>query len=259
MLIVDAYNVLHLPEAAARDLDVAALCRSIGASRYAGGRVVVICDGAPGSGPEARERASGAGIDVVFVGAGRSADDEIEARLHRHGGAGVTVVSDDRRLRRAAGRAKARTLASGAFLAQILLDQARRPTRQRPAFTKDLPLDRYSIAHWLSEFGLPASDVLAPRPNAPKSGTRRARPSPAAETQQRAGQASLPEPPPATITPRETSSRTEEAAEGLARLEALREDPIIRDALEAWRGRLSLEDLDMQRWLDGPAGRGPAG
>ena len=33
---------------------------------------------------------------------------------------------------------------------------------------------------------------------------------------------------------------------------SLMDDPVIREALEEWRDRLSVDDLDMSRWLDGP-------
>lgn len=277
MLLVDAYNVLHQPGALALEIDVAGLCALIGASRYAGGRIVVVCDGTGGSGPEAAgapDRGRLWGSEVVFVGPGRSADDEIEARLRRSGGGGVTVVSDDRRLRRAASRARSQSLGSDRFLANLLHDHNRRRPAPRPRFAKDLPLDRYSIAHWMREFDLPLGTILEhpPRGGSVHRGEVGGRAGEAGETAAKAGRAaSTPAKPPAGMDDLQADRSVPGGPEGpggpgtgghgpapdgrARRLEDLKSDAVLREALEAWRGRLSIEDLDMEQWLDGPGGR----
>ncbi|MBZ0172974.1 MAG: hypothetical protein K8E66_11375, partial [Phycisphaerales bacterium] len=78
MLLIDAFNVLHLPQAVhdGHALGVPDLAGLIAAGRYAGARAVLVCDGA---GPvECPDRADPRGIEIVFSGPDRSADDEIE-------------------------------------------------------------------------------------------------------------------------------------------------------------------------------------
>ncbi|MFG0260011.1 MAG: NYN domain-containing protein, partial [Phycisphaerales bacterium JB041] len=140
MLLIDAFNVLHLPEAVAvgRALTAADLVSLIGTSRYAGQSVVLVCDGA-GDGsidvPKGKRwKVRLSGVEVVFSGPDATADDEIEQRLRLGGGGGITVISDDRRLRRAASRVRARSLGSGAFLAHLLEPGGRTKKRPVPEF-----------------------------------------------------------------------------------------------------------------------------
>ena len=295
MLLIDAFNVLHLPEAHlhGRSLDLAVLARLIGASRYAGQRTVLVCDGGgdgsielPKGGGERACRARFAGLEIVFSGPEATADDEIEGLLRRGGGHGVVVVSDDRRLRRAARRVRSGALASGVFLAHLLLDEARQGERGGqsgpggggkgarkpiPRFARDLPLDRYSVAHWMAEFGMSPNSLLercagrpagrgvaapTPKPGQNLSGPEHEASVPARET--------APETPPkAKETSRNLSSSSPSPPlppslpdERVLRLESLADDPVIREALDAWQGHLTLEDLDMARWLDQHRGEG---
>ncbi|MCC7390062.1 MAG: NYN domain-containing protein [Phycisphaerales bacterium] len=249
MLLIDAFNVLHLPQAVreGRALDLADLAGLVGVSRYAGQRAVLVCDGTGGqAGRESRGRVTLSGIEVVFSGARRTADDEIEARLRKAGGHGVTVVSDDRRLRRAAGRAGAKPLASGLFLLHLLQDHHRPRPKPLPSFARDIPLDRYSVAHWMRQFGLSPNSLLdrragraeAPAPSPPP-------PPPAPKPQPPSPGATRPVAPP---PPRRPASPPNPAERALPN-ESLADDPVIREALEAWKGRLTLDDLDMARWL----------
>lgn len=263
MLLIDAFNVLHLPEAQrdGRHLELADLAALLGQSRYAGVAAVLVCDGSGDGSIEAppgrRARVKLAGVEVVFSGPGSNADDEIEERLRRGGGHGVTVVSDDRAVRRAASRVRARVLGSRAFLVHLL---AGRPgAAPLPQFARDIPLDRYSVAHWMRVFGVEPSDLLESRGSA-ASAVRRAEPAapvqaPESRRKDKAGSAGpeggrergRPRPCPADLK----AARPElPETPNLARpLEDLESDPVIREALEEWRGRLRLEDLDMERWL----------
>ena len=257
MLLIDAFNVLHLPEAVrdGRAMDLAGLAGLLGGSRYAGRRATLVCDGT-GVGPDSggtghRSQLRLGGVEVVFSGAKSTADDEIEARLKRAGGHGVTVVSDDRRLRRAAGRAGAKALGSGTFLAHLLADDAKPKAGTTPRFTRDIPLDPYSVVHWMRAFGISPNGVL----------------------DRRAGKAAGPAAKGGAGKPELRTKKGEEKNEGgvqarslhhkgetpeapppipderVLRMESLADDPVIREALDAWKGRLTLDDLDMARWL----------
>ncbi len=160
MIIIDAYNVLHqtgvLPPRLA-GMEVPGLIRLIGTSRYARERITIVCDGGGGT------TASGASrglVRVLFSGHDAEADDLIEGLIDRfgHGGA-LTVVSSDKRLRRAARRRGAESVESGDFLRQLAADADRAARGQLPAFATAIPLDRYSVDHWLHEFGLPAPET----------------------------------------------------------------------------------------------------
>ena len=289
VLLIDAFNVLHLPEAHhhGRSLDLAALARLIGTSRYAGQRGVLVCDGGgdgsielPKGGRGRVCRARCAGLEVLFSGPESTADDEIEGQLRRGGGHGVVVVSDDRRLRRAAKRVRSGSLPSGVFLAHLLLDEARRGERSgqggpgsggkgagkpTPRFARDLPLDRYSVSHWMEEFGMSPNGLLERRAGKPtgrggtvprsKPGQGLAPPAPGAAAPD---SEAAPKTPAGKETPAEKERSDTLAStpppplpdERVLRLESLTDDPVIREALEVWRGRLPLEDLDMARWLD---------
>ncbi|MEQ9617279.1 MAG: NYN domain-containing protein [Phycisphaerales bacterium] len=153
MLILDTYNALHAIEglgAEAASLDVPALARLIAASRYAGARCLLVCDGNQGpSGP-----IEGApGVDALYAGKGKDADSLIESILATHSAArNALVVSSDRRVQRAAELARGKWIASPAFLAQILKDaETRKP--ERPALT---PQDEAEI---MRAFGIEPEEI----------------------------------------------------------------------------------------------------
>lgn len=273
MLLIDAFNVLHaqwcLPREE-RGLDVPGLVRLIGRSRYAGRRVRVVCDGRPG--PQwARsgllETQCGmtwtrvGRAEVVFSGRGREADDVIEEVLERTRDLTIMVVSSDRRLVRAAGRAGADRVGNGAFLKQLSADA--RTGEPEPAFVADVPLDHYSVLHWMREFGYeppeeggraaPEPETRAgapgeePRRDAPAPGPARGVPAPPASPGfgDRLGielpardPRPEPEPDPASVS-----------KPGPVEHEAL--DPILAEAFDEWCGRLDPADLDMERWIQG--------
>ncbi|MFG0243059.1 MAG: hypothetical protein ACF8R9_09760 [Phycisphaerales bacterium JB054] len=245
VLLIDAFNVLHLPEAVAvgRSLTVADLVSLIGTSRYAGQAAVLVCDGSGDGSIESprgkRGRVRLSGVEVVFSGPESTADDEIEDRLRLGGGGGMTVVSDDRRLRRAASRVRARSLGSGTFLSHLLQPGAKPKTRPVPDFARDIPLDRYSMAHWMQEFGLTPGDLLE------RGGDAAVAP----RVSGRAGRAAPPAKPDAVPKSPAPEKGLGAAKPVLPELD-LEEDPVILAALQEWRGRLRLEDLDMAKWLE---------
>lgn len=232
LVLVDAFNVLHVTGVLPPDLagpDVVGLGRLIAGSRFGRARVILVCDGI---GPDNAADALPASVEIRFAGVRRDADTAIEDLIRSVGGGGgrnVLIVSSDHRLERAARRARARWLPSDVFLRQVAYDHERRAgstgsrrPAARPAFTTALPPDPAERREWLRYFGigpdddlarLPASEVPSPRP-----------------TQQ--------PPPPDAAPPPPTDERA-----------ALAVDPVILEALKEWRGRLSLDDLDMSRWL----------
>jgi hypothetical protein len=131
-------------------------------------------------------------------------------------------VSSDKRLKRAAGRAKARHVRSEDFL-RDLAEDARRTTRlpraHRPkGLGDDTSLSRDEVALWAKQFGLAPDDPLmqipareAPKPTTPEPKVQPAKKEPAK---------------PAELV-----------------------DPLLLEALKAWPGRVRLEDFDMELWL----------
>lgn len=175
MLLIDTSNVLHvtgvLPSHLA-GLDLPGLARLISTSRYSKRRAVLVSDGvgpraavggvsddrsddgAPqpvNTAPSGREVA---GLDVVYSGADREADDVIELLIARDSAPRrLLVVSTDRRLVRAAKRRRARSLTSEDFLRQIAGDSERKPKPELPGFAAQVPLNSYAVGYWMALFG----------------------------------------------------------------------------------------------------------
>jgi hypothetical protein len=262
MLLVDAFNVIRaqwvLP-AERRGMDVRGLITLIGRSRYAKRRLRIVVDGRPGPdwirhgvfdtlAGHAWSRVGHA--EIVFSGREREADDVIEDVLARSRGIAITVVSSDRRLIRAAGRAGADQIGNGSFLRQLNEDLDRERGERVPAFAAEVPLDRYAVAHWMREFGYeppheppPIAPVPVPKKTTPKRTASKtpAPPAPGFGSRLDVPAASTPHPAPAP-TPGPPPALPGEA-------EAL--DPLLRDAFEEWYGSLHRGDLDMRKWVDG--------
>ncbi len=222
MLLIDTYNVLHTsgilpPDLAGLDAD--GLADLVATSRYSDRAVKLVCDGARAS-PGSRRP----DVEFLFAGPGAEADDLLE-RIIRTNSAPrrLLVISSDRRVITAARRRRAATLPSDRFLAQLAADRDRPQRLAPPAFTQDIPLDSYSVAHWMREFGLDPGDVdelkrrltgRTPKPGQPKA----------------------PSAPAADPVP-------------LASTGPVVEDPVLRAARQEWPGRIGLDDLDMRKWL----------
>lgn len=185
MLLIDTSNVLHvtgvLPTHLA-GLDVPMLARLIAASRYGRRRSVLVCDGvgppAAASGPLALPDAhssmpaptntapSGkeiAGLDVVYAGAGREADDVIELLIARDSAPRrLLVVSTDRRIARAARRRQARSISSEDFLRQLANDSDKPKAKPLPGFATQVPLNQYAVGYWMAMFGYGPAGEQAP-------------------------------------------------------------------------------------------------
>lgn len=270
MLLIDAYNVLWLGNASephGPDLSVSGLLRIVAHSRYRKWAIRLVCDGHPPRGegipsPTFGENAFilrlGPG-EIVYAGHSGSADDVIERIIAGHASArALLVVSSDRRVKRAAGRRRARTIASEVFLAQVLNDRTRAPMPPLPAFVEEIPLGAHAIDLWRREFGLPPEsdralvEGLAPPPlnvaslntvSMPRQSTR------AHESTAHVPRASKPteraSPPQLSPTPHSQTKR-------------LKDDPLLRDLIQEWGLTIDLDDLDTGRWLErDPGSRNP--
>lgn len=285
MLLIDAFNVVRaqwvLP-AHRRGLDVRGLIGLIGRSRFADRRLRVVVDGQPG--PDwVRHGVYDTLVghtwtrlgraEVVFSGRQLEADDVIEEILARSKGLAITVVSSDRRLIRAAGAAGADQIGNGSFLKLLNEDLDRAQAEAVPAFAAEVPLDRYSVAHWMREFGFAHADDPATKPTpapaepsapqapaASKPGKRTKAPKPEPKSFGTGLSVNLPTATPPSVpvtqgaaalppTPGRTPPMPGPAGAFPDPPESL--DPLLRDAFEEWYGSLHLGDLDMRKWLDG--------
>lgn len=258
MLIVDVYNVLHITgvlPAHLAGLDVGGLADLVALSRYGKQKSLLVCDGF-GS-PTAddatahailrgREPSAADFQGILFAGRGRDADSLIEVLLARFGGTrSITVASSDRRVGRAARGVKSRWIRSDDFLRELVADVDRSGSAfrtLRPAFANDLPLTPGETDRWMREFGI--------EPDAAASNVQ-------------------PVPPPIVVKPANgAKAKTEPAATPpvkplakpvvkppmTAKPEAANDkpaiDPLLVQALRMWPGRISLDELDMEWWLD---------
>ncbi len=123
-IVVDAYNVAHVtgvlpPELA--EIDVPELVRVLPRTRFAREQVTLVCDGLPAGGA-APVRGTGS-VRVRYAGGGKSADDLIAAMVQRTTAPrGLTVVSSDRAVQRAARKRRCPVLSSEEFLRRVADD-----------------------------------------------------------------------------------------------------------------------------------------
>ena len=166
---VDGYNLIHRRRwaedaglAGGRRRLVAALANLTVAVR-------VFFDASSGSvGPGAASEDRGA-VKVTFVRTG-SADDGLITALRQRGGAGVTIVTDDRELRQRAQQLGALTVGVNRFLER--LDKSPTTGRDGPrpkpgAGTgagddgRPRSVSKKDVEAWIREFGLDDPEVLA--------------------------------------------------------------------------------------------------
>lgn len=262
MLIVDTYNVLGVtgvlpPELAG--LDAGGLAGLVGRSRWRRGGAVLVCDGTGGGDRPGAEAWGDGDVRVVYAGAGRDADGHIRRMvLESTSPRRLTVVSSDRAVQRSARVRRCRVVDSATFLRGLVRDAGRgsaEPVR-RPQGVKG----RDQTRAWMAELGvdvdpwasIPASEAVKPTRKkglAANSATGSAKNSAKglAEASGSTGAKREPRKELGTGTP-----PIEPLDDGGVAGESLADDPVIRAALEEWRDRLSVDDLDMSRWLDGP-------
>ncbi len=154
-ILIDCYNVLHAEKPASlAGLGEASLCGLLAVSPWARGGVTVVCDGLPK--PHSPSRDEVGAVELIFSGPGRSADDVIIQLIDKDSAPRrLTVVSNDRTIRKAARRRRARDISSEAFLEKLA-----RASRQgggggatgKPASG---PLTDEHVDRWLDFFGIP--------------------------------------------------------------------------------------------------------
>lgn len=153
-LIVDAYNVLHcthvLPSRYAM-ISATDLCRLLETSRWAGRPMAVVCDGVQ----KPTEDDYAGPVELIYAGAGGDADSVIERLIAASDAPrDMTVVSNDRRLQKAARRRRARTMTSERFLQQLV--SSPKPPRS-PGAGK--PKQIADTDHWLDAFDIDPQTV----------------------------------------------------------------------------------------------------
>lgn len=160
-LIIDANNLLHttMPQPLA-GLNETRLCALLARGPWAGDRVTVVCDGASGT-LDMRCSPSDA-VELRFAGHRQTADDVIIAMIDADSAPRrLVVVSNDREIRRAARRRRARAWTCEMLIGELARTAAGgdRTSSDRPT---DQPLDRGQVDHWLEQFGIDGDKPIDP-------------------------------------------------------------------------------------------------
>ncbi len=155
MLIVDAYNVLHVTGVLPPDLaglEAPDLADLVAASRWSRHQVMILCDGTKPR--EIRDRRGA--IGVHYAGGGVSADSAIERLVNESSHPRrLTVVSNDRAVQKTARRRGATVLRADTFLAQLAHDAQRAPRGRKAVLRRDPgPLSARQVDAWLRYFGM---------------------------------------------------------------------------------------------------------
>jgi predicted RNA-binding protein with PIN domain len=160
MLIVDAYNVLHVTGVLPPDLaglEAPDLADLIAASRWGRHQGIVVCDGTR---PKDMRSAAPGNVRVAYAGGGASADAAIERLVNESSHPRrITVVSNDREVQKSARRRGAKVLRADDFLRQLATDAARAPRGKRSVARRDPgPLTSRQVDAWLRYFGIDPSE-----------------------------------------------------------------------------------------------------
>lgn len=157
-IIIDGYNVLHCthilpgPYAMMNPYQLGAL---LAQSRWRSGKIILVCDGNPPPNPFMEEDTGSA--QLIFTGKRLDADTLIERLIEQEDGVReLIVVSNDRRIQRAAKRRKATPLPSEVFLHMLMSDIE----RGQPGGSEK-PLEVHDRDEWLKEFELENEEDLA--------------------------------------------------------------------------------------------------
>ncbi|MBI1374993.1 MAG: hypothetical protein GC159_19930 [Phycisphaera sp.] len=170
MFVIDAYNVLHcshlLPDAHTM-ISATGLARLLDAydvPPHRGGAIVV-ADGSRK--PDDEREATFDRVRLIFPGPGRDADSVIEGFIESDSGPrGLVVVSNDRRLQRAARRRRAEIWTSEQFM--LRLARVLESAAGKPPSSEATPGAMGDAEHWMRQFGLTGDPTPAPPDAAPK-------------------------------------------------------------------------------------------
>ncbi|QDU32815.1 YacP-like NYN domain protein [Poriferisphaera corsica] len=159
MLIIDAYNVLHLPmPQSLAGLDEARLCLAMSRSAYRERSATVVCDGRPK--PHIPSTSPVPSVQLLYSGLSNSADDLIISLLDASTSPRkITVVTNDRAIKRAAKRRKAQLLSSESFITRLASTLGSIPPLPKSAKPDLSPVPEDQVRGWLEEFGLTVEDL----------------------------------------------------------------------------------------------------
>jgi predicted RNA-binding protein with PIN domain len=156
MFIIDGHNLLHTILKTEGDSEVVSdvgLCRIVGNYlRLTGRRGEIIFDG---TGPRDKDIFEKVGdVEVLFAGSRTDADTVIEDKIKANTAPKrLTVVSSDRRLRKAARARKAAAVKSEDFWNNVQKQLSRKRRAREPA-AKRRGLSEGETEQWLEFFGL---------------------------------------------------------------------------------------------------------
>lgn len=156
-LLIDCYNLMHttMPTQLA-GLDEAGLCMALGRWR-GGGRIVVVCDGRVK--PHGPEVSPAEGVELVYSGPSRSADDVIIAMIDADSAPRrLTVVSNDRAIQKAARRRRCRVMTCERLIGTLTARGANPAAKQGGRVMPTGPLSEDEVDRWLEQFGIDPGD-----------------------------------------------------------------------------------------------------
>jgi len=155
MFIIDGHNLLHSMQKAdegSESVSDVGLCRIIG--RYlklTGQSGTIVFDG---TGPRDKSGFDDiSNLEVFFAGLGNDTDTVIEDKIGSSTAPRLTIVSSDRRLRKAARARKAISVKSEVFWNNIQKQLSRKKAAKEPA-AKRRGLSESETKQWLEFFGL---------------------------------------------------------------------------------------------------------
>jgi predicted RNA-binding protein with PIN domain len=156
MFIIDGHNLLHTIRKADEEFEPVTdvqLCRNVG--RYlklTGDSGEIVFDG---TGPPDKTGFAGTGkLEVLFAGSGTDTDTVIENKITASTAPKrLSIVSSDRRLRRAAQRRRATAIKSEDFWRDVLKQLSRKRPAKEPR-AKRQGLTESETDQWLDYFGL---------------------------------------------------------------------------------------------------------
>ncbi len=156
MIIIDGNNLLCAVQESAAGSDVIGdigICRIIGRYvRAVGEKGQVVFDG--GGPPDKSAFDNIEGVEVFFAGLGGDADGVIEDKIRADtSGARLTVVSSDRRLRKAARAKRAGAIKSDVFWLSVEKRLNREAPKKEPPAKRE-GLSESETERWLEMFGL---------------------------------------------------------------------------------------------------------